>query len=263
MIQLTKNSVSADIKLYFEEIVKLQASVNDFPVKLDDVWPLVYNRKDNAVKALVESGLFIQDTDYQFFRQKAENSGKGRSSGEYYLSIPCLEYLIARKKREVFEVYRQVFHRAISAPVMSDADAVLDVVKHIMDLPVDSRVKHDLIGRINGQTGQAAIGAPAVEPDAMYSATRLLKMHKARVGVDFLNDVLCSIGYMERVETKRGYYCVLIGEGLEYGENLPNPFWNGRRTMPLYWAGKFGKLMEIVDDCLDSLKNIYRNGNEA
>lgn len=37
MNKLMKNSVSSDIRLYFEEIVNLQASGNDFPVNLDDV----------------------------------------------------------------------------------------------------------------------------------------------------------------------------------------------------------------------------------
>ena len=123
MGQLSKKSDSSDIKKYFEAICNLQASGKEFPVSLEDVWPLVYNRKDYAVKALVESDLFIQDADYQFFRQKAENSGRGRSSGEYWLSIPCLEFFIARKKREVFEVYRQVFHKAMN-PVMSESDAL-------------------------------------------------------------------------------------------------------------------------------------------
>ena len=43
MSKLMKNSISSDVKLYFEEIMNLQASGNDFPVNLDDVWPLVYS----------------------------------------------------------------------------------------------------------------------------------------------------------------------------------------------------------------------------
>ena len=35
----------------------------------------------------------------------------GRPQNIYMLSVPCLEYLIARKVRPVFEVYRQVFHK--------------------------------------------------------------------------------------------------------------------------------------------------------
>ena len=32
---------------------------------------------------------------------------------EYWLSVSCLEFFIARKVREVFDVYREVFHAAI------------------------------------------------------------------------------------------------------------------------------------------------------
>ena len=38
----------------------------------------------------------------------------------YMLSTSCLEYFIARKVRPVFEVYRQVFHKAVK-PQVQDA----------------------------------------------------------------------------------------------------------------------------------------------
>lgn len=34
------------------------------------------------------------------------------------LSLPCLEFFIARKVRPVFEVYRQVFHKVASGELM-------------------------------------------------------------------------------------------------------------------------------------------------
>lgn len=46
--------------------------------------------------------------------QNGKQSGRqgrgGYNEVEYHLSLPCLEYFIARKVRPVFEVYRQVFH---------------------------------------------------------------------------------------------------------------------------------------------------------
>lgn len=35
----------------------------------------------------------------------------GRPQNTYMLSVPCLEFFIARRVRPVFEVYRQVFHK--------------------------------------------------------------------------------------------------------------------------------------------------------
>ena len=64
----------------------------EFPVNLDEVWPLVYNRKDNAVRVLTEN--FIEGIDYQFVRKEAENPLGGRPAIEYRISVSCLEYLI-------------------------------------------------------------------------------------------------------------------------------------------------------------------------
>ena len=38
-------------------------------------------------------------------------------TADYYLSTSCLEYFIARKVRPVFEVYRQVFHKAVKKEI--------------------------------------------------------------------------------------------------------------------------------------------------
>ncbi|KAA6343470.1 hypothetical protein EZS27_008836 [termite gut metagenome] len=81
------------------------------------MYPLVYPRKDHAVRELksdfIEGEDFIiQKPDYQVFPKNEENKKTGRPTEEYYLSVPCLEYFIAKKVRPVFEVYRQVFHHA-------------------------------------------------------------------------------------------------------------------------------------------------------
>lgn len=110
-VQLSKTSNEADLKNYFSAILALKNSNKEFPVNLDDVWMLVYSRKDKAVRALLEDGQFVQDIDYQVFHQNGENPKGGRPTIEYYLSVSCLEYFIVRKVRLVFEVYRQVFHK--------------------------------------------------------------------------------------------------------------------------------------------------------
>nr|DAM24884.1 MAG TPA: hypothetical protein [Caudoviricetes sp.] len=134
ILQLTKQSAYQEIKAYFEEVLKLSKDSKEFPVNLDDVWPLVYSRKDKAVRALQSNDFFLQNVDYQVFPQNGENSevlaqngensgvlaqdgGKarnGRPTEIYMLSVPCLEFFIARKVRPVFEVYRQVFHKVAS-----------------------------------------------------------------------------------------------------------------------------------------------------
>lgn len=127
MKQLTKQSSEAEIKAYFCAVLNLSESDEEFPVNLDDVWPLVYSRKDKAVRALQSNDLFIKGIDYQVLPQNGENSkaipqngGKlkeGRPVDLYMLSVPCLEFFIARKVRPVFEVYRQVFHKVAEGKI--------------------------------------------------------------------------------------------------------------------------------------------------
>ena len=124
VVKLTKQSTAPEIRAYFEGVLSLSQSDEEFPVNLDDVWPLVYSRKDKAVRALQSNDLFMQNVDYQVLPQNGENSvflarngGKvpnGRPTETYMLSVPCLEFFIARKVRPVFEVYRQVFHKVAS-----------------------------------------------------------------------------------------------------------------------------------------------------
>lgn len=114
-IILSKESSEREIKEYFNIVLKLSQLDNNFPVNLDEVWPLVYNQKSDAVSAL--RGNFIEDIDYQVLRQNPQNLNGGRPTNEYHLSLPCMEFFIARKVRPVFDVYRKVFHHVAAAAV--------------------------------------------------------------------------------------------------------------------------------------------------
>jgi hypothetical protein len=59
----------------------------------------VYSRKEEAVRSLKRD--FIEGVDYQILRKNAENLKVGRPTEKYKLSVPCMEFFIARKKREV------------------------------------------------------------------------------------------------------------------------------------------------------------------
>lgn len=129
-LQLTKQSSGQEIKAYFENILRMSRDSEEFPVNLDDVWPLVFGRKQEAVRALKNDKLFVENIDFQPLRKDAQRSDNGQFNGcdkvTYMLSVPCLEFFIARKVRPVFEVYRQVFHKVASgeliqvAPVYSE-----------------------------------------------------------------------------------------------------------------------------------------------
>lgn len=109
---LSKESSNEELMLYFNKVHELQnVSETEFIVDLDDVWPLVYSEKSKALRALTTSDLFVKDVDYRFFAQNGENYLPGRPSNKYMITVPCMEYLVARRDRRVFEIYRQVFHK--------------------------------------------------------------------------------------------------------------------------------------------------------
>lgn len=170
MANLCKTSSADELKQYFAGVMTLAKSNEQFPVNLDDVWPLVYTQKSHAVRDLKKNGMFFENIDYivkkgdetilsNFGQNKSEEdetifpkieenktTGKkevlsnfgqnpiegkevfpkfeenpttenekdlgGRPVENYFLSLSCLEFFIARKVRAVFEVYRKVFHYA-------------------------------------------------------------------------------------------------------------------------------------------------------
>ena len=114
---LSKESSESEIKTYFNAVLELSKSENEYPINLDDVWAIAYPRKDHCVRALKQN--FIQDVDFQIIPKSGENSKAGRPTEDYYISVSCLEYLIARKVRMVFEVYRQVFHKVANDEINS------------------------------------------------------------------------------------------------------------------------------------------------
>ena len=127
ILQLTKQSTAQEIKAYFEKVLKLSKDSKEFPVNLDDVWPLVYAEKGKAVRALKSNELFVEGIDFILLAQNGKqdgNNGKqvnswgGNNQVSYMLSVPCLEFFIARKVRPVFEVYRQVFHKVASGEII-------------------------------------------------------------------------------------------------------------------------------------------------
>jgi hypothetical protein len=125
ILQLTKQSTGQEIKAYFKEVLKLSKDSEEFPVNLDEVWPLVFGRKQEAVRALKNDKLFVENIDFQPLRKGAQRSDNGQFNGcdkvTYMLSVPCLEFFIARKVRSVFEVYRQVFHKVANGEIVHPA----------------------------------------------------------------------------------------------------------------------------------------------
>jgi len=117
-IVLSKSSSNEDLKRYFTGVLELSKSDNKFPINLDEVWPLVYNSRSDAMKALRKN--FFENEDYVTVGQNPHGREKGQfAKTDYFLSLSCLEYFIARKVRPVFEVYRKVFHKVAETPILA------------------------------------------------------------------------------------------------------------------------------------------------
>lgn len=108
---LTLQSSNEELKAYFEAVCKIvDSTTEEFPINLDEVWPLAYSEKGKAVRALKDG--FIEDVDYKSITINGKTDTGGYRVTNYFITVSCLEYLIARKHRNVFEVYRRVFHAA-------------------------------------------------------------------------------------------------------------------------------------------------------
>lgn len=116
----------ATIKTYFLKVRELQKSGKNFPVNLDDVYPLVYSQRGKAVSHLRDN--FIENEDFiiAFPNGKAKRGGQNKQ--DYFLSVSAMEFFIAKKVKEVFEVYRQVFHKSVDEKenkTLSQIDVIL------------------------------------------------------------------------------------------------------------------------------------------
>lgn len=135
-ITLSSQSSESQIKSYFNSVLTLSKSGEKFPIDLDNVWQICYAQKVKALQFLIESGQFYENEDYILLSQKVKQNGEisanvgsgGHNRQVYMLSVPCMEYLIARKVRAVFEVYRRVFHEFLNAKRMSEDEIVLQAM---------------------------------------------------------------------------------------------------------------------------------------
>ena len=84
----------------------------------------------------------------------------------------------------------------------------------------------------------------------LLSATELLKRNQIFVSVNKFNGLMIIEGFLEdktRPSSKGGvkHFKSLTDKGLEFGENQVSPH-NPRETQPLYYEGKFRKLLSIL-----------------
>lgn len=174
-------SDTVTIKRYFEQISRLMESKEEYPIDLDDVWPLVYGKKSDAVSAL--KGEFIEKVDYVFVRQNPQqrnptSSRKSNRGGSnrvtYKITLKCFEFFIARKVRPVFEVYREVLHQRIKEEKNPDliVDRAIDTYKRRGK--TDAWIQKRLKGKATRNQFTAVLKSHGVEQEGYRNATNAL-----------------------------------------------------------------------------------------
>lgn len=251
-IILSKESSESEIKRYFNAVLELSKSDNEYPINLEDVCMLVYSEKSKAVRALREN--FIENVDFITVSQNGEGGKFART--DYYLTVSCMEFFIARKVRPVFEVYRRVFHKSVEyvkklkEPTVVDKIAVADWLTGFLNLNESSKL---LIAKSIAEP----LGLPMPDYTHSYgvlkSASELLKEHGSPMSAQTFNAKLIELGYLveftrpSRVNGKSVVkkFKSITPKGMEYGENQVNPN-NPKSTQPLWYADRFNELLALA-----------------
>lgn len=215
------------IKDYFDGVLKLYKSGEEFPVNLDDVWPLAYGRKSDAVEALQKN--FMQDIDYQVLRQNPQNPNGGRPVDEYHLTIECLEYFIARKVREVFNVYRTVFKKVATGEVAvlpkdyaSALRELADQVERNEQLLIENKQQQTQLEQASCQISEMSKDIDEMKPKAEYydmllnnKSTVLTTSIAQDYGMTAIafNKVLSNLGIQRKVAGQWILYTQYIKKG--------------------------------------------------
>lgn len=251
---LSKRSSENEIKTYFSALLRLAKNDSPYPVNLDEVWPLVYKRRDSAIDALKRD--FIENEDFSSFRNSPEREIGGTIRTDYYLTLSCLEYFIVKKVRPVFEVYRQVFHKTANRPyIIKRAPGLTTKVKASLlwveglskSLNLNDASKLSLLKQVAEPLG---LPTPDYTPSKgiLKSASALLKEAGSPMSAQQFNLKLIEGGYLKeltRPSSKGGVkkFKSITEKGLSFGENQVNPN-NPKETQPLWYENLFIGLLD-------------------
>lgn len=204
---------------------------------------------------------FIENIDYKVFINFDKNPIGGRPSESYLITVPCLEYFIARKIRSVFEVYRQVFHKTIRQGLTTktepkdyteDINTKLLTVKwvsEILNLDQTSRIR--ALNPILKEVGLAEI---EYEQGARvsHSATDLLEIKGVSISTVNFNKKLEEAGLIVKQwrsstknPSKKKHYWSIPEKYLNYGRNNRYKD-NDKETQPYWYDDTFDEVLKLT-----------------
>ena len=244
---LLKGSSNEQIRAYFEKVLELSKSDEKFPVDLDEVWPLVYVSRHKAVSALKES--FIERYDYILLTQSGEQKSRGGHNRiNYKLSISCMEYLIVKKVRPVFEIYRKVFHNSTKKAAIDSAMIFYEGAARILNLNENSKlIMMKKVANVYGFDLSAL-------PEYTKSVDTLLPLSKILEGTGIsarcANPILEAKSILVKKwrkssSGKQVTFWNIKPEYFHLGENQVSPQ-NPRETQPMWYESKRDTIVSMI-----------------
>lgn len=234
---LTKSSTESQIMAYFQAVLILKQSNEQFPVDLEEVWPLVYAEKGVAVRTLKSN--FIENVDFILLDQNVKQTGRGGHNEIIYkLTLSCMEYFIVRKVQPVFNVYRSVFHQSVDS-----AFQIPQTFSEALRLAADKTEENE---RLTIENKTLAAENKRMQPrdqfvDIVFNSDKLMTMSEAAkaLKLPYGRNTLCKnmrelgVFYKNSNEPKQeyvscGYFEYKLVRTLEDGRIIMQPFCSSR-----------------------------------
>lgn len=230
----------------------------------------------NWIQERIEKYGFVENQDYEVFKENLKNSKGGRPSKEYALSLDMAKELCMIENNEKGRMIRKYFIEVEKAARVKYEQEKLD--KKASD-SFDIKLKwlNFLPGYLNlSDVSKLAMAKKIAEPlglptpdyvsapnGAKHSATELLKSHGVGLSARKFNELAVNAGLLELKErmgtTKVHKYCEITKKGLAYGENDINEK-NMSQTQPHWYDSKFGEVLEIIGYKPSSQGDMFASG---
>lgn len=255
---------SEEIKVEGFELIKVEERDGNQAVNARELHHKLGSKYQfaNWIQERIEKYGFVENQDYEVFKENLKNSKGGRPSKEYALSLDMAKELCMIENNEKGRMIRKYFIEVEKAARVKYEQEKLD--KKASD-SFDIKLKwlNFLPGYLNlSDVSKLAMAKKIAEPlglptpdyvsapnGAKHSATELLKSHGVGLSARKFNELAVKAGLLklkERKGTNKVHkYCEITKKGLAYGENDINEK-NMNQTQPHWYDSKFGEVLGII-----------------
>ena len=255
---------SGEIKVEGFELIKVEESDGKQAVNARELHQKLGCKYQfaNWIQERINKYGFVENQDYEVFKENLKNSNGGRSRKEYALSLDMAKELCMIENNEQGRLFRKYFIEVEKAARAKYEQEKLDKkasdsfdikLKWLNFLPgylnLSDVSKLAMAKKIAGPLGLPTPDYVSAPNGAKHSATELLKSHGVGLSARKFNELAVKAGLLELKERKGTNkvhkYCEITKKGLAYGENDINEK-NMNQTQPHWYDSKFGEVLEII-----------------